>query len=117
MMGFLIYQTLASILFQAYQKRQCLFTLCWLLLISEGNIQLVQFSVGNSSPSHHGHARIRFDFYDAMHHRMLRTMYCKLSRCQVCPRVGSHWEAGRSLECHAAQVGVAIQKNPAMNET
>lgn len=34
----------------------------------------------------------KFDFYDAMHHRMLRTMYCKLSRCQVCPRVGSHWE-------------------------
>ena len=34
----------------------------------------------------------QFDFNDAMHHRMLRTMYCKLARCKVCPRVGSHWE-------------------------
>lgn len=25
----------------------------------------------------------RFDFNDAMHHRMLRTMYCKLARCKA----------------------------------
>ncbi|CAJ1439725.1 unnamed protein product, partial [Effrenium voratum] len=34
----------------------------------------------------------KFDFNDSVHHRMLRTMYCKLARCRVCPRVGSHWE-------------------------
>lgn len=38
--------------------------------------------------------RPRFDFNDTMHHRMLRTIYCKLARCKVCPRTGSHWEAG-----------------------
>ncbi|CAK9066249.1 unnamed protein product [Durusdinium trenchii] len=34
----------------------------------------------------------KFDFNDTMHHRMLRTIYCKLARCKVCPRTGSHWE-------------------------
>ncbi|CAE7280966.1 ELMOD3 [Symbiodinium natans] len=33
-----------------------------------------------------------FDFNDTVHHRMLRTMYGKLSRNKVCPTVGRHWE-------------------------
>ncbi|CAE7567354.1 ELMOD3 [Symbiodinium sp. CCMP2592] len=33
-----------------------------------------------------------FDFNDSVHHRMLRTMYGKLSRNKVCPTVGRHWE-------------------------
>ena len=87
-------------------------TLCWLRLISIYNC----FN-GNSSPNQHGHWRFRFDFYDAMHHRMLRTMYCKLSRCQVCPRVGSHWEAGGgSVESHAAPMGGCNPKSPICHE-
>ncbi|CAE7289507.1 ELMOD3, partial [Symbiodinium pilosum] len=33
-----------------------------------------------------------FDFNDIIHHRMLRTMYGKLSRNKVCPSIGRHWE-------------------------
>eukprot|EP00931_Biecheleriopsis_adriatica_P057192 TRINITY_DN33918_c0_g1_i2.p1 TRINITY_DN33918_c0_g1~~TRINITY_DN33918_c0_g1_i2.p1 ORF type:complete len:570 (+),score=150.86 TRINITY_DN33918_c0_g1_i2:95-1804(+) len=33
-----------------------------------------------------------FDFNEVVHHRMLRTMYCKLARAKVCPSIGSHWE-------------------------
>lgn len=33
-----------------------------------------------------------FDFNDTVHHRMLRTIYGKLSRNKVCPTIGRHWE-------------------------
>ncbi|CAE7512709.1 unnamed protein product [Symbiodinium microadriaticum] len=33
-----------------------------------------------------------FDFNDILHYRLLHTMYSKLARCKVCPRIGSHWE-------------------------
>ncbi|CAE7309063.1 ELMOD3 [Symbiodinium sp. CCMP2592] len=33
-----------------------------------------------------------FDFNDMLHYRLLHTMYSKLARCKVCPRIGSHWE-------------------------
>jgi len=33
-----------------------------------------------------------FDFNDTVHHRMLRTIYSKLSRNKVCPTIGRHWE-------------------------
>ncbi|CAK9037703.1 unnamed protein product [Durusdinium trenchii] len=33
-----------------------------------------------------------FDFNITTHHRMLRTIYTKLSRTKVCPSIGRHWE-------------------------
>lgn len=33
-----------------------------------------------------------FDFREPMHFRMVRTIYCKLSRNKVCPWIGGHWE-------------------------
>mmetsp|Transcript_52127 Transcript_52127/g.124160 ORF Transcript_52127/g.124160 Transcript_52127/m.124160 type:complete len:387 (+) Transcript_52127:81-1241(+) len=35
---------------------------------------------------------ISFDPFNAMHFRMLRTLYTKLTRNRACPTIGGHWE-------------------------
>jgi len=34
----------------------------------------------------------KFDFNDATHFRLLRTVYIKLSRNKTCPSIGNHWQ-------------------------